>query len=132
MKSLGVLMAAAALAAFGVAAAAEQSQVPAGFLVVRENAEIPFARTIDGWEEVDNDHVLLDAGIHRLYLAKVWPECAREARYHNRLGVEHRGTPNVDRFSTLIIDGRRCPITELTQVERVPTAAHRNNRNNGY
>jgi hypothetical protein len=38
----------------------------------------------------------------------------------HRIGVDTRGTPTLDRFSTLLVDGDRCPVRSVVAADGPP------------
>ncbi|HVY84218.1 MAG TPA: DUF6491 family protein [Caulobacterales bacterium] len=122
MRALTFGMAGAALLAFGVAKAGGDratDTAPAGYVIVDPDAHIPESQSLTGFDMVDDDHLLIRAGARDLYMAQFYGDCVREARYRPAIGVEGRGDGGVDRFSNLIINGRRCPILALVKVVRM-------------
>lgn len=117
MHMLTAAMAGAALLAFGVAQAADEDAEAAKFVVLEQNASIPFADNISGFNVAEDGSVLIRTGPNQVYRAVIWASCARDVRFENDIGIDHRGGSRVDRFSTLIIDGRRCPIESLDRIE---------------
>jgi hypothetical protein len=124
MRVLTLAMCGAAILTFGVAQAGDrgEAQPAPQFVVLDPDARIAFTRSINGYEVIDEDTILLRVGASRLYLAELNRACARDARFGFQIGVAPRG-PSVDKFSDLIIDGRRCAVSSLAQVERAPVAA---------
>lgn len=115
MKFLSVAMCGAAILAFGVAKAGERA---GDFVVVQPDARIPSTRAVNGYEYIDDSRVLLRVGTNGLYLAELNEGCARGGQFGLSIGVDRRGGGAVDRFSQIVIDGRRCPIVALSEVER--------------
>jgi Family of unknown function (DUF6491) len=124
--SLAALAACASTGASAGASDVARVDAPSGeaaYVVVEPNARIFPASMINGFGVVDSDTLLLNVGANRLYLADVWPSCGRNLRFDQHIGIEHRGADQVDNFSWAIIDGRRCPISNLRRVERKPAEA---------
>jgi hypothetical protein len=108
------LILAAALALLGPAALAQESQTPA-----REpQASIPFA-DLGGIRNFrpgpDRNTLLLESQHRRWYLATFFGSCT-EAQYAETIGVITNHAGSVDRFSGIIVDGRRCPFRSLVEV----------------
>jgi len=117
MHILTAAMCAGALLAFGVAKAGEDAGKVEDFIVVEEDARIAFPRTINSYEIVDENRVLLRVGAGQLYLAELTRSCARDARWDRSIAIVQRGGP-VDRYSALRIGDRVCQIETLARVER--------------
>lgn len=117
MQGLSAAMAGAALLAFGVAQASDQEAEAPKFVVLEQDANIPFAANISGYTLAEDGSVLINVGPNRVYRAVTWRTCRRDLRYEHAIGIDHRGGSRVDRYSTLIIDGRRCPIESLDRIE---------------
>jgi hypothetical protein len=108
------LIMAAALALLGPAALAQESQTPA-----REpQASIPFA-DLGGIRNFrpgpDRHTLLLESQRRKWYLATFFGSCS-EVQYAETIGVITNHAGSVDRFSGIIVDGRRCPFRSLVEV----------------
>ncbi|WP_395646082.1 DUF6491 family protein [Terricaulis sp.] len=97
-------------------APAEESRA-ADYTVVEENARIPETRDVLAFERIDSRSVLLRA-TGALYIAHVSPSCGLDAAYAQNIAIDRFGPGGVDNHSTLLIEGRRCPIEALSRVER--------------
>ena len=103
------LLAAAALSA-AAPAAAEAPQAP----VASAEASVPFAnQRIRSFRALDPHSVYIRVNANRWYLARTATFC-RELPYALAIGVDTFGS-TLDRFSTLIVDGERCPLTSLVR-----------------
>jgi hypothetical protein len=119
-----VLLALAALAALSTAAYAQEAeeQAPPVFTVIEENASLPFAdRRIQDYQVARDDSLILRAGPSRWYRATVWETCANDLRWaYDHIGLDLRPNGTLNRFSTIIVRGQRCPIQTLDRIERPP------------
>lgn len=119
LKTLALTIASAA--ALGGAALAEEQRVAAApaFTIIEEDASIPFAGVrISGYEVADDSSLLIRTGPSQWYRATVWQTCRSDLRFENTIGFETRGTNTFDRFSSVIVDGRTCPIETIDRIER--------------
>lgn len=116
------------LAAFGFAGAASaedapaaqaQSEAPAfAYTVIEENARIPFgADEIDSFRVGRDGSLLLRAGHREWYRAVLWAPCRNDLRFEQHIGFTDRTNQAFDRFSTVVVDGARCPIQSLDRIE---------------
>ncbi len=81
------------------------------------NASIPFVNHggIQGWR-VENDHVLyVQSQAGKWYKAETMGACTGLS-FARRIGFEGGATDTFDRFSTILVDGRRCPLQSLSRV----------------
>lgn len=123
MQVLTAAMCGAAILAFGVAKAGDDLlSTPAGYIVIDPDASIPSGLSVSGYTVLSDSQVLLRAGASRLYIAELNGTCGRGAAHDWTIGIDTRGTSRIDRFAQMIIDGRRCAIRSLAQVERAPEA----------
>lgn len=124
MQVLTAAMCGAAILAFGVARAGdrpgESASPPAGYVIVKPDAHITSIRAVHGLDRISPTHVLVRTGARDLYLAEVSGPCARDAERERTIAIECGGPSSVDRFSTILIGGRRCAIQSLAEVERAP------------
>jgi hypothetical protein len=99
----------------GSTAAAQQGDQPAR---EAQQASIPFA-DLGGIRNFrpgpDRNTLLLEGQNRRWYLATFFGSCT-EARYAETIGVMTNHAGSVDRFSGIIVEGRRCPFRSLVEV----------------
>lgn len=111
---------AAAFAVSGCATAQEAAEAPVVYTVVDADASIPFAsRSVRNFR-VGKDaeqSLLLEGPGGRWYRATLEEGCSRNLRWEEAIGVRHDATGRLDRFSSVIIDGRRCIIKALDRIE---------------
>ena len=83
--------------------------------VAEREARIPLLSygTVRDFRPIDNDTVFFRAG-RRWYRAETVGYC-QGLRFAHRIGVNSRGMNSLDRFSDLIVEGRRCPIASLVE-----------------
>jgi Family of unknown function (DUF6491) len=120
LRSVAALGAAALLAAACATKAPRAEEGESAYVVVEPNAAIFPAGNVHGFGVVDQDTLLLRVGANRLYLADVWPSCARDLRYEDHIAIDHRGSSTIDHFAQVVIGGRPCPLDNLRRVERKP------------
>jgi hypothetical protein len=58
------------------------------------------------------------------YYARTLGTC-QELPWANAIGVQSRGTDTLDRYSTLIVHGERCPLQSLVASDPPPRKVHR-------
>lgn len=119
--SMSIALAGAALAQDGAkpqpAAAEAQAQSP--YVVIREDARIPFAgRTINGFRVgEDRNSIIFTVAGHRFYRGELDSYCARNLRFDYRIGLDRRfGGGAVERGSIVIIEGQRCMLLSLDEI----------------
>ncbi|SFS09949.1 DUF6491 family protein [Sphingomonas jatrophae] len=120
MTKLTIIAALTGLAFATAAGAAPRQPLP-------PQATIPFARTITDFRTVGRDTVYIRATGRQWYRADLIGPCL-DLPFVQALGFEHRGTPGIDRFSTLIVRRGRCPLRSLTKVAGPPAKSARPKR----
>lgn len=122
MKVLCTLAALAAVALWSTSAFAqtESEEAPVAFTVIEADARLPFAdNRVSGYQVARDDSLIIRAGPNRWYRATLWESCARELRWaYDRIWLEMRPGGALDRFTTVVVRGRRCPIQTLDRIER--------------
>lgn len=120
-----VLFVIAALAAFSAPAFADQQQpdaeqTPVTFNVIESDVRVPFADVrVRDYQVARDDSLILRAGANRWYRATIWEPCASDLRWAwDRIGLDTHPSGSLDKFSTVIVRGRRCPIRTLDRIER--------------
>ena len=118
MTKLFIIAAACASALIGGCATPTVAAAPVTYTVVKADASIPFANTIRNYRTgKDVEKSLLLEGSNGLwYRAKLDQFCARALPWQNAIGVISDATNQVDKFSTVLIDGRRCRVTAVDQI----------------
>ena len=121
------LFAAACVALAACATAPEEAAAPVTYTVVEADASIPFAsRSVRNYRvgKDEGPSLLLEAGNDRWYRATLDESCSRDLRWEQAIGVRYDATDRLDKFSSVIIDGRRCTIKALDRIEDpdAPTA----------
>lgn len=96
------------------------------YVVIEENATIPFGRQINGYEVPrGDDAVVFRVGTNRWYRATVSPFCASELRFSNSVSAVEPGTGgSLDRFGHVRVRGQYCYFYSLDRIEN----PHRQNR----
>lgn len=119
-----VLFVLAALAVLSTPAYAEQQpeseQTPVAFNVIESDVRVPFADVrVRDYQVARDDSLILRAGANRWYRATIWEPCASDLRWAwDRIGLDTTPSGTLDKFSTVIVRGRRCPIRTLDRIER--------------
>ncbi len=120
--SRNFILAAACAAAFalsGCATSREVAEAPVAYTVVAADASIPFASSAIRSYRVGKDvehSLLLEGGASRWYRATLEPSCSRDLRWEFAIGFKTDATDRLDRFSSVLIDGRRCRVIALDQI----------------
>src|SRR3954451_17347280 len=114
MRMIPLALAAAAALATPLAAAPSRPAAPPA--AAGEEVSIPFVHFGGIWnfEAQDDDVVYLQDRSRNWYRAQLNGTC-RDLSWANAIGVDTRGSPNFDRFSSLIVGRERCPIESLTR-----------------
>lgn len=119
-----VLFVLAALAVLSTPAYAEEQQeaeqAPVAFNVIESDVRVPFADVrVRDYQVARDDSLILRAGANRWYRATIWEPCASDLRWAwDRIGLDTTPSGTLDKFSTVIVRGRRCPIRTLDRIER--------------
>jgi hypothetical protein len=81
-----------------------------------EEVSIPFVNFggVRSFEEDGTDALYLQDSRRRWYRAELIGPC-RELPWAFGIGIDTRGSPSVDRFSSLIVGRDRCQLTSLTR-----------------
>ncbi|WP_414900816.1 DUF6491 family protein [Sphingomonas flavalba] len=123
MKSnrLGLALAALAGAALFAAPGAAKDQKPR---VLGVEASIPFASSsINSWQADGNDAVYIQDLRRQWYRATLIGPCT-ELPFANAVGFDAgRALNTLDRFSTIVVRGQRCPLTSLVTSAPPPAKA---------
>lgn len=114
---LGLIVAAApAMAGEGASLSDEAPR----YRVLEADVSIPATQSVNGYEIIDANTILLRVGANRLYAAELSGSCGRAARLNWNIGVETFGGGRIDRDARIVVDGRRCAIQSLSRVELIP------------
>ena len=119
-----ILVTLAALSMFCSVAAAEPASTEARpnprFTVIEADASLAFSNhRISGFSVARDDSLILRAGPRQWYRATLWQPCARELRWaYERIALDTGPGGTLDRFSTVVLNGRRCPIQTIDRIER--------------
>lgn len=112
-----VIIAAAALVAAGCATTTEEAEAPVAYTVLKEDASVPFAsKSIRGFRVGAGRVLLLEANGGRWYRATLQSTCQSDLPWEHAIGVDGGAIDRVDRFATVIVDGRRCQIETFDEV----------------
>jgi hypothetical protein len=69
----------------------------------------------DGWNSLDEYHLVVWTGINTAYLITVLPPC-NDLRFAERIGLTKTGS-RVTRLDSVLVRHWRCPISEIRQVD---------------
>jgi|GEM_PF-618055 len=99
----------------------EAAQPRRGATASGEEARIPFPEYggIDSWRPVDDDTLYIKGRSGQWYRAELMGPCIG-LRHKVAIGFEIRPAGSFDRFSSIIVDGQRCPLRSLTKIESPP------------
>ena len=105
------------LAAAGTAAVAEPVKTP----VTGREASIPFATLggIDDWRANGDKGLWIRGRSHKWYYAELLGSCSGLG-FHDRIGFVIEPYGSFDRFSSIVVEGRICPIRSLRESEPPP------------
>jgi Family of unknown function (DUF6491) len=83
-------------------------------------AQIAFAKkNIWNWQVVDNNTVLIQDVGRRWYKATLFGNCIN-LPFSQRLAFESNPSGSFDKFSTIRVQGQRCPLTSLVETTAPP------------
>jgi hypothetical protein len=123
MTVVGAVLAAAAGAGVAFAepaaqnAAAAVTEAPASpYTVIEENARIAFVHSVTGFRVGADKTLILDGPGRRWYRVTLDRGCARDLPWEQAIAIRDR-TGSFDRFSSVVIDGRRCFVRAVDQIE---------------
>lgn len=109
----------AACAALGACATATQeAEVPVVYTVVAADASIPFAsKSIRNFRVGSEQTLLLEANGGKWYRATLVGSCRSDLPWEQAIGIDAGVIDRFDKFSSVVIDGRRCQVQALDQIE---------------
>jgi Family of unknown function (DUF6491) len=109
----------AACAALGACATAtKEVEVPVTYTVVAADASIPFAsKSIRNFRVGSEKTLLLEAAGGKWYRATLISSCRNDLPWEEAIGIDAGTIDRFDRFSAVVIDGRRCHVQALDQIE---------------
>ncbi|MFN3618918.1 DUF6491 family protein [Sphingorhabdus sp.] len=89
---------------------------PAAFgwpeLGIETRINFPYQGTIRNFEADGNDGIWLEDRQRRWYYADVIGTC-QDLTFAQAIGFDTRGSSTLDRFSSIIVRGERCPLASL-------------------
>lgn len=87
----------------------------------RDDASIPFVGFggIRNWTATDDSTVYLQTSNDQWYEAELAGPCVG-LPFAFGIGVDTRGSDRFDNFSSVIVDGQRCPVASVTKVAGPP------------
>jgi len=85
--------------------------------------QIPFAKTnIWNWQVVDDRTVLIQDQGRRWYKATLFGNCINLA-FANKIGFDSNPSGTFDKFSAILVQGQRCPLSSLVKTDAPPKKA---------
>jgi hypothetical protein len=79
--------------------------------------QIPFAKTnIWNWQVVDDKTVLIQDQSRRWYKATLFGTCINLA-FASRIGFDSSPSGTFDKFSAILVQGQRCPLSSLVKTD---------------
>lgn len=96
------------------AAAAQEPVSP--YTVIEADARIAFVSSVHGFRVGADKTLILDGPGRRWYRVTLDRGCARDLPWEQAIALGDR-TGSFDRFSTVIVDGRRCFVRAVDQIE---------------
>ena len=83
--------------------------------VAATEVQIPFAKTnIWNWQVVDDKTVLIQDQSRCWYKATLFGACINLG-FANRIGFDSSPGGTFDKFSAILVEGRRCPLSSLVK-----------------
>jgi hypothetical protein len=112
-----VFIIAAAVAALAACTTTRTATAPVVYTVVEEDASIPFAsKSIRNFRVGAAHTLLLEANSGKWYRATLDGACRSSLPWEHAIGIDAGVIDRFDRFSTVIIDGRRCQVRTLDRI----------------
>jgi hypothetical protein len=71
---------------------------------------------ISGWQSLGRDALVVYTGVNDAYLLTVAPPC-NDLTFANRIGLTSTGSTVSARFDSVLVDDRRCQITQIRPVD---------------
>jgi hypothetical protein len=110
-----------ALAGLAALAACEttpaEAEKPVTYTVLEADASIPFAsKSIRNFRVGAEKTLLLEANGGKWYRATLIGACRSDLPWEQAIGIDGGATDRFDKFASVIIDGRRCQVTQLDQI----------------
>ena len=118
MFMLGAVCA-AGFAVSSCATSQEEVAASIAYTVIAADASIPFASSAVRTYRVgkDADHSLLLEGANsRWYRATLEQTCRHDLQWQQAIAFKADATDRLDKFSSVLIDGRRCQVMALDQI----------------
>jgi hypothetical protein len=90
--------------------------------VLQEDAHIRAGTPLAGFHAVNDRAILIQSG-DGVFLADLLGTCAGGASDTMAVAIDSPPGADIDRFSGVTINGRRCGLAALTKVERIHSEA---------
>ena len=123
-KTLALSLAAALLSLSAVAAADEPAAKAPRALGVESSIVFPNDATIKTWEADGEDGIWIQSRQRDWYYGKFATIC-RDLDFAHGIGIDNRGTSQLDRFATILVGRERCPLISFVTSAPPPTKAER-------
>lgn len=118
MKTVVSALTLAVVVAVGACATkASRAPLEVTYAVVREDVTIPFTRDVRHFRVGADNSLLLEVAGNRWYRAQVPEPCKSDLDWETRIGLADRAVTSISKFTDVIVDGRRCRIITLDQIE---------------
>lgn len=99
------------------AAPAQADDAASPYRVIKENAYVPFVHSgVSGFRVGADKSLILDGPAGRWYRIELQPSCQRDLPWEEHIGLD-AATGSLDRFDAVFVDGRRCFIRTIDQIE---------------
>jgi len=123
MKSNLALSLAALLLPLSTAAADEPAKAPRP-LGVESSITFPNDTTIKTWEADGEDGIWIQSRQGDWYYGKFATIC-RNVDFALGIGIDNRGSAQLDRFATILVGRQRCPLISFVTSTPPPTKAEK-------
>jgi hypothetical protein len=88
------------------------------YKVIKQDASIFAAnRRVDNYWQGEDGSLILRAGVREWYRVEVWQPCRSDLRWEQAVGLRPGATGSFDRFSDVIVNGKRCAVERIDQIE---------------
>jgi hypothetical protein len=116
-----LLLAVTFTAVSGLAVAEEtKAQRPAAaseYVIVKQNATMPFARSITGYQVGKDGSLIIQGTGGRWYRATLFQPCRSDLAWKDRIGFDTHPMNQLDKFSTVVVSGRRCSFQTFDEIQ---------------
>lgn len=108
------------------AAAADTKTDAPAYTILERDVSVPFAaRVINGFRVGTDKSLILDGPGGKWYRVQLDSFCRRDLPWEESIGIDSHPTGSLDKFGTILIDGRRCRIESLDRIADPRPSARR-------